>query len=119
MVVCHMIKMYGLKNCDTCKKAKKDLMQANKTFEIFDFKSDGLRKEKLLDWSAKLGWETLINKRGTTWRRLKDTEKSDLNINELINLVMLNPALIKRPLFELDDFVIVGYREEQKKALGI
>ena len=94
-------------------------MQANKPFVIFDFKSDGLRKEKLLDWSAKLSWDALINKRGTTWRRLKDTEKSDLNINELINLVMLNPALIKRPLFELDDFVIVGYREEQKKALGI
>ena len=119
MVAYRMIKIYGLKSCDTCRKAKKDFMLANRLFEFFDLKSDGVKKQKIFYWLEELGPETLINKRSTTWRELEEPTKTNLNKSQLIDLVMLKPTLIKRPLFELNDFVIFGYGDEQKKTLGV
>ena len=114
-----MISMYGLKNCDTCKRVIKDLKNANIEFNFSDFRRDGLEFSKIAKWQQLLGYLTLINKRGTTWRDLNQSDKEYLTGKKAIALMFNNPALIKRPVFEIGDKVIVGYKEEQKKALGL
>jgi len=114
-----MIKIYGLKNCDTCRKAVKELTAANLSHQFFDFRKDGLAEEDLNKWMVSAGWEVLLNTRGTTWRGLSDAEKSGIDKAQSTALMLKHPALIKRPVFEIGKEVVIGYKDEQKKALGL
>ena len=114
-----MIKVYGLKNCDTCKRVIKDLKNANINFEFNDFRRDGLELSKVVEWQESLGCDSLINRRGKTWRQLKQSDKEDLTCEKAVDLMFNNPALIKRPVLEIGNKVSVGYKEEQKKTLGL
>lgn len=104
--------LYGIKNCDTVKKARKFLDTQQVDYTFHDFRDDGLNPIQLSAWAAELGWESLLNKRSTTWRQLPDETKE--NINETLALMVMEdqPTLIKRPVLELSDRVLVGFNEK-------
>jgi len=112
-----MIIMYGIKNCDTIKKARKYLENNNIEYEFHDFREDGLNPVQLRSWLKELGWEKLINKRSTTWRNLPDETKQ--NMDETLAMVVAEeqPTIIKRPVLELSDQVLTGFSEKTYNAL--
>ena len=112
-----MIIMYGIKNCDTIKKARKFLDANNIEYEFHDFREKGLNPIQLRSWINELGWEKLINKRSTTWRNLPDETKE--NMDETLALVVAEeqPTIIKRPVLELQDQILVGFSEKTYSKL--
>ena len=93
-----MITIYGIKNCDTIKKTLK-WFEANKIeFEFHDYKKSGINKAKLKEWCTKESWEVLLNKRGTTWRKLDDKTKDTINKTNAINIMAEHTSCIKRPV---------------------
>lgn len=112
-----MIRVYGLKNCDSCRKALKWLAEKGLQHTFDDFRKDGLKAADLQRWIKAAGWETLLNKRGTTWRGLADGDKEGVDENRAAALMLAHPALIKRPVFEYTGKVVVGFRDEQRRAL--
>lgn len=112
-----MLKMTGLKACDTCRKAQKWLQENNIDFEYRDVKTDGVSKADLKRYVTKLGWEKAINKASTTWRGLDASDKDGINNDKAVVLLLDNPSLMKRPLFEIADEIVLGFRDEQKQAL--
>lgn len=100
---------YGLKTCDTCRKAQKQLKAAGKNFEVVDVRADGVSKAKLMEWTEKTDWQILLNTRSTTWRGLPDAEKADLDQSQAICLMSDHPTLIKRPVIERGDALYVGW----------
>ena len=107
-----MITLYGIKACDTVKKAKNYLDANNVDFNYHDFRLNGLEKEKLSAWAKAVGWKVLLNTRSTSWRQLTDTQKQDIDENSALALMMDNPTLIKRPVLETSTEVIVGFKVE-------
>jgi arsenate reductase (glutaredoxin) len=100
--------VYGIKNCDTVKKALDWLNSKKITFEFHDYKSKGVSEAKLKEWCEQTGWETLVNKKGMTWRQLDDTVKNKtVNESSAIHLMVGKTSLIKRPLIEKDGKIIV------------
>ena len=114
-----MIKLFGLRFCDTCREAIRDLKTENIDYEFFDLKKDGIDLTEIKRWLELAGNDLLLNKRGTTWRKLSDNEKADLNDEKISLLILKYPALIKRPVFKVGNKLVIGYKEEQKKALGL
>ena len=112
-----MIKFVGLKNCDTCRKAKKWLESEGIPFTYHDVRSDGLSKEDVTHWIKELGWEELVNRRGTTWRNLSDEDKNSVNQETAVDLIVANPSLMKRPLFIYGDTFILGFKQAQMEAI--
>lgn len=114
-----MITVWGLKNCDTCKKARTWLEGKGATFAFKDVRADGLTDEQVVGWLASVGGDVLINRRGTTWRGLPpEIQAAADNDDSAVALLQANPALIKRPVFETDDGeVIVGFAKKQQDAL--
>ena len=104
-----MIILYGLKNCDTCRKATKWAEAEGIPYTFTDFKKDGLDPAKLESWINAVGWETLLNKRSTTWRGLSDDEKQNPTSETAKALMRKHPTLIKRPVIESDTGVSVGF----------
>jgi len=112
-----MITVYGLKNCDTCRNALKWLTAEGMDHIFHDVRKDGLTAEELDKWIDALGWETLLNRRGTTWRKLEGEIKEAINKDSARTLMLAQPALIKRPVFVCEDHVICGFKEAEKAAL--
>lgn len=106
-----MINLYGIKNCDTVKKARKWLEQHQIEYRFHDFRADGLKPGQVQDWIDELGMETLVNKRGTTWKQLDDTTRAQLESAQAAALIAANPTLIKRPLLDLGHQRHVGFSE--------
>jgi arsenate reductase len=106
-----VITVYGIKNCDTVKKACNWLTKNNIDYQFHDFRKDGLTQSKVKQWSGKIDWETLLNRRGTTWRKLPDAEKDNINKTNAIKLMTEQPTLIKRPVIEHNSNVMVGFSE--------
>ena len=107
-----MTTVYGIKNCDTVKKACKWLDSNNIDYQFHDFRKDGLTQTKVKQWSGQVDWETLLNRRGTTWRKLSDQEKESINKTNAIKLMTEQPTLIKRPVIEYRKKVLVGFSED-------
>ena len=106
------MKVYGIKNCDTVKKALKWLESHNIDFEFHDFKKSGISNEKLKEWSTKLGWEPLLNKRGTTWKKLDaETQNRIINENDAFKLIQEKTSVIKRPVIENGQDILIGFDE--------
>jgi arsenate reductase len=106
------MKVYGIKNCDTVKKALKWLEFHNIDFEFHDFKKSGISNEKLKEWSTKLGWEPLLNKRGTTWKKLDaETQNRIINENDAFKLMQEKTSVIKRPVIENGQDILIGFDE--------
>ena len=95
------ITMFGIKNCDTIKKARAWLESHDVAYAFHDYKASGIDRQRIEDWSRQVGWETLLNRAGTTFRKLPDAEKSDLDERRAIALMMAQPSMIKRPVLDL------------------
>lgn len=101
--------MYGIKNCDTIKKARSFFEQCQIPVKFHDYRVDGIPLEVLRQAMQQHGWQTLINQRGTTWRGLSDTDKQIDNLEAALTLVQLHPAVIKRPLLQRGDQFLIGF----------
>ena len=112
-----MIVVHGLKNCDTCRKAMKWLEGEGMEARLHDVRADGLEPGQLDRWIAAAGWETLLNRRGTTWRKLSEVEKDGVGAPEARALMLEHPALIKRPVFEAGGGIVVGFTDAARETL--
>lgn len=92
------IKLFGIKNCDTMKKAMRWLKENDISFEFHDYKREGIDQERIKSWCAHVSWETLLNTRGTTWRKLGEDERLNINKTKACALMHTHPSLIKRPV---------------------
>jgi Spx/MgsR family transcriptional regulator len=104
--------LYGIKNCDTVKKARKWLEAHGVDYRFHDFRADGLDEARLRGWVIELGWETLVNRRGTTWRQLPAEVRESIDEASAIALMLGNPALIKRPVLDLGERRVVGFSDQ-------
>ena len=104
--------IYGIKNCDTMKKARVWLDGHGVKYDFHDYKSAGIAREKLKAWSHRLGWETLLNRAGTTFRQLPDADKEGLNEKKAIALMLAQPSMIKRPVLEAGSKLLVGFKPD-------
>jgi arsenate reductase (glutaredoxin) len=109
--------VYGIKNCNTVKLAVEWLKKSKIAFEFHDYKKSGITAAKLTEWSKQVGWENLVNKRGTTWRQLDEATKNKVtNEKEAITLMLEKNSIIKRPLIEENGKVILlGFEEDDYK----
>lgn len=107
-----MTKVYGISNCDTVSKAKKWLTEAGIDYSFIDFRKDGLTSERVATWAQVVGIDLLLNRRGTTWRKLSEDQKGLETDAELIELMTEYPALIKRPVLETKNRIEVGFKPD-------
>ena len=107
-----MIKLYGIPNCDTIKKARKWLKDNGIDYEFHDYKKLGVPEKELKTWVKQVGWEVLLNKRGTTWRKLDDSIKDSVDEKSAIKLMIDNPSIIKRPVLVNEKLLLVGFKED-------
>ena len=107
------MKLYGIKNCDTVKKARKWLDENDIEHEFHDFKKDGLDGGLLSRWEQAVGWETLLNRRGTTWRKLPDEVRDTINAQSAHDIMLENPSIIKRPVVDRDGDISVGFNLDE------
>ena len=106
------VNLFGIKNCDTMKKAFNWLSENGVDYEFTDYKKAGVAAAHLADWSQRAGWETLLNKRGLTWKKLTDAERTDVNETKAIELMAQHPSLIKRPVLDTGRQLIIGFTPE-------
>lgn len=104
--------IYGIKNCDTMKKARAWLDDHGVAYDFHDYKASGIDKAHLVKWCEKAGWETVLNKAGTTFRALPDADKANLTEAKAIKLMLAQPSMIKRPVLELGSKIVVGFKPE-------
>src|SRR5476649_367150 len=105
--------IYGIKNCDTMKKARGWLDGHGIAYSFHDYKTEGIAKDKLKRWCDELGWEVLLNRAGTTFRKLPDADKEGLNERKATALMLAQPSMIKRPVLDLGGGkLLVGFKAE-------
>jgi len=109
--------LYGIPNCDTMKKARTWLKSHEIAYEFHDYKKSGVPRTKLAEWARKVGWEILLNRAGTTFRKLPDARKADLDERRAIELMLEQPSMIKRPVLERGAALLVGFSPEKYAAL--
>ncbi|MDA5194040.1 ArsC family reductase [Govanella unica] len=112
-----MIKVYGIPNCDTVKKARNWLDGFKIDYQFHDYRKDGISTDMVTAWAAELGFEALLNRRGTTWRGLPDSDKADVDSLKAVALMVAHPALIKRPLFDTGAERYVGFGADVQARL--
>jgi len=105
--------LYGIKNCDTMKKARAWLDANGISYGFHDYKAQGIERARLEAWARDVGWETLLNRAGTTFRKLPDHQKSDLDERRAVALMLDQPSMIKRPVLDLGGRLVVGFKVEQ------
>lgn len=110
------VTMYGIRNCDTIKKARAWLDARGIGYAFHDYKNAGVERDRLAAWCAELGWETLLNRAGTTFRKLAPAEQQDLDAEKAIALMMAHPSMIKRPILDLGDRRLAGFRTDRYEA---
>lgn len=110
------IKMYGIPNCDTVKKARVWLDQNGVAFDFHDYKKAGIDEASLRRWVAEHGWQTVLNRAGTTFRALPEADKVDIDDDRAVALMLAQPSMIKRPVLDLGDRRIVGFKPEVYQA---
>jgi arsenate reductase len=113
------VTIYGIKNCDTMKKARLWLDGHGIAYRFHDYKAAGVERATLEGWARELGWETLLNRAGTTFRKLPDKDKAGLTEKKALALMAAQPSMIKRPVLRAGDALIVGFKPEiYEKAFG-
>ncbi|MCL2914135.1 ArsC family reductase [Shewanella corallii] len=108
--------LYGIKNCDTVKKARKWLEANEHNVPFHDFREQGLDETDLTAWVKSLGWEAVLNKRSTSFRALDDADKQNIDEAKAIQLMLANPTLIKRPVLATNGKVMVGFKDADYQA---
>jgi len=107
-----MITIYGIKNCDTMKKARAWLDGQGVAYAFHDYKAAGIDRARLEGWVGKVGWEALLNRAGTTFRKLPEADKAGLGEKKAIALMLAQPSMIKRPVLDLGGKLLVGFKSE-------
>ena len=106
------VTLYGIKNCDTVKKARAWLDKRGVAYAFHDYKAAGIDAGRLRQWAGEVGWETLLNRAGTTFRKLPEADKQDLDMEKALVLMLAQPSMIKRPVLDLGKRRIVGFKPE-------
>jgi arsenate reductase (glutaredoxin) len=106
------VTIYGIKNCDTMKKARDWLEARGVAYAFHDYKASGIDKSRLEAWARQVGWETLLNRAGTTFRKLPDKDRAGLDEHKAIGLMLDQPTMIKRPVLDLGSRLLVGFKPE-------
>ena len=104
--------IYGIKNCDTMKKARAWLDKHKVDYDFHDYKAEGIDRKTLEGWAKEVGWETLLNRAGTTFRKLPDTERENVTAKKAISLMLEQPSMIKRPVLDQGGKLTVGFKPE-------
>ena len=113
------ITIYGIKNCDTMKKARTWLDRYGVAYAFHDYKTAGIERAQLEAWASAVGWETLLNRAGTTFRKLPEARRDGLTAQKAITLMLEQPSMIKRPVLDVGGALLVGFKPEQyDKALA-
>jgi Spx/MgsR family transcriptional regulator len=112
-----MITLYGIKNCDTCRKALKWLEQNGIACRLHDYRSDGLTPELLDNFTERLGWENLLNRSSTSWRQLTEEQRADPDRDKACRLMLAAPTLIKRPILDTGTELTLGFKADRYAAL--
>ncbi|MBB3878594.1 ArsC family reductase [Sphingomonas pseudosanguinis] len=107
------ITLYGIPNCDTMKKARVWLDQHGVAYRFHNYKTDGIDEATLRRWVDQVGWEPLLNRAGTTFRKLDDADRQDVDADKAIRLMAAHPSLIKRPVLDRDGTLTVGFKLER------
>ena len=110
--------LFGIRSCDTMKKARAFLDARALPYTFHDYKLEGVTPERLAGWAAKVGWQTLLNRAGTTFRKLPEADRADLDEEKAIALMVAQPSMIKRPVLEAGDLLLVGFRPEDYARLA-
>ncbi|KLK94818.1 ArsC family transcriptional regulator [Microvirga vignae] len=105
--------LYGIKNCDTMKKARAWLDANGVAYSFHDYKTQGIDRARLEGWALNVGWETLLNRAGMTFRKLPEADRIHLDEGKAIALMLDQPSMIKRPVLDLDGRLIVGFKADQ------
>jgi Spx/MgsR family transcriptional regulator len=114
------VTIYGIKNCDTMKKARAWLDKRGVAYEFHDYKTAGIERGRLERWSSDVGWETLLNRAGMTFRKLAEKDKEGLTEKKAIALMAAQPSMIKRPVLDVGGKLLVGFKPEQyEKSFGV
>lgn len=109
--------LHGIPNCDTVKKARNWLDDNQIDYQFINFKKDGIKPEEVKEWINQAGVEIVINKRGTTWRKLSDEEKGFTNTKEAVALICANTSIVKRPVLVGDGLLQIGFKPEEYNAI--
>ena len=112
-----MVILYGIKNCDSVKKARVWLTENNVQFKFHDFRSDGLTESIIDNWLKRTEWELLLNRRGLTWRNLDASVKETINHANIIDVLLEHPTLIKRPVLKYEEIVTIGFNSDVYEAI--
>jgi arsenate reductase len=110
------VAIYGIKNCETMKKARAWLDGRGVGYVFHDYKTEGITRTRLEEWAKAVGWETLLNRSGTTWRQLPDDAKEGLTQGKAIALMIEKPTVIKRPVLDAGGKLLVGFKPEAYEA---
>ena len=113
----HPVTLYGISSCDTIRKAKTWLKNQQIEFEFHDYRKQGLEQQLLQSMISALGWEAMLNRRGTTWRTLPDTVKDQIDQASAMRLMLDNPAIIKRPILATQNRLHVGFSDQQYQEI--
>ena len=111
-----MLKIYGIKNCDTMKKAMACLDAQGTAYEFIDYKKAGVAATHLPDWNRRAGWKVLLNTRGLMWKKLSEEERADIDEGKALALMTQYPALIKRPVLDTGSQLLIGFDPERYNA---
>jgi arsenate reductase (glutaredoxin) len=111
-----MITLYGIKNCDTMKRARRWLESHQIEHTFHDYKTAGIERATLEGWAKKAGWTLLLNRTGTTFRKLADADKQALTETRAISLMLAQPSMIKRPVLVAKERLIVGFKEDEYQS---
>ena len=106
------VTVYGIKACDTMKKARTWLEDHGVAYDFHDYKTVGIERPRLERWVGQVGWETLLNRSGTTFRKLPDADKAPLDAGKAVALMLAQPSMIKRPVLDVGDRLLVGFKPE-------
>jgi len=112
-----MVTLYGIASCDTMKKARRWLEAHGVDYRFHDYKKEGLDEERLRTWVAELGWEGLINRRGTTWRKLPEEVRDGMDAETAVRIMLENPSIIRRPLLDIGEARHLGFSEDQYEEI--
>ncbi|HET7635946.1 MAG TPA: ArsC family reductase [Burkholderiales bacterium] len=113
------ITIYGIKNCDTMKKARAWLDDYGVAYDFHDYKTAGIERSRLERWCSELGWEALLNRAGTTFRKLPDADKQVSDAGRAMALMIAQPSLIKRPVLDIEGRLLVGFKPDvYESAVG-
>ena len=109
--------IYGISNCDTVKKAKLWLDSQNIDYRFHDFRKDGIDSDIINGWLKTISWDKILNKRSTTWRTLDSSIQQAVNESNVVDLLVKNPTLIKRPVVDVNDIITIGFNSDTYQGI--